>query len=102
MDKKPAAKPEQKESNYVETIRDGAVAANIFRGQSNDGFRYHYFRLSRSWKSTKQNTEGYSDRFFSRNTSGIEAVARQAAERCEQLDEPLQSQVDQPSTELMV
>ena len=91
MEKKTKERTAQKDSNYVETVRDGAIAANIFVGQSNDGFSYHYFRLSRAWKSTKQNSEGYSDRFFSRNAQAIAEVASRAATRCEQLDAELEA-----------
>lgn len=99
MDKKATTKAPAKESNYVETIREGAVAANIFRGQSNDGFSYHYFRLSRAWKSTKQNTEGYSDRFFSRNAPAMAQVAAQAALRCDELDAALERNLSPPEME---
>ena len=34
-------------SNYVQTIREGAIGANIFRGTTPDGHTYLYFEISR-------------------------------------------------------
>lgn len=89
MANKDKSKQDEKTSTHVDTVRVGAIAANIFRGQSQDGFDYHYFVLSRSWKSSKQGTEGYSNRYFPRNAEAIGEVAHLAAERCESLDEQL-------------
>ena len=79
----------EKRSDYIATVREGAIAANIFLGQTQDGLNYHYFLLSRSWKSTKTNKEGYSDRFFGRNAQTIGKVAELAAAKCEELDQDL-------------
>ena len=56
-------KKTQASSNYVTTIREGAIAANIFRGNTPDGHTYLYFELSRSWKAQSGNREGYSKKF---------------------------------------
>lgn len=90
MEQKKKVKSQQKDSSYVETIREGAIAANIFLGQANDGFSYHYYVLSRSWRSAKQSSEGYSNRFFPRNAEAIGSVAIKAAARCEELDASLE------------
>ncbi|WP_425395420.1 hypothetical protein [Aeoliella sp.] len=68
-----------KSNNYVTTIREGAIAANIFRGVTPDGHAYLYFSLSRSWKSANGNREGYSDRFYERNCESLQNVVTQAA-----------------------
>ena len=73
------SKDNSKHSNaYVTTIREGAIAANIFRGQSPDGHSYLYFALSRSWKSASGNREGYSDRFYDRNEEALSNVVAKA------------------------
>jgi hypothetical protein len=64
----------KKSNSYVTTIREGAVAANVFRGQTPDGHAYLYFSLSRSWKSAAGNREGYSDRFYDRNEEALQRV----------------------------
>jgi len=75
-----AAKDSKKANAYIKTIREGAIAANIFRGQTPDGHTYLYFSLSRSWKSANGNREGYSDRFYDRNE---EAILRVVAQACD-------------------
>ena len=75
----------QKRSEYLATIRDGAIAANVFRGQSQDGREYHYFSLSRSWKNA-QGEQGYSSKFFGKNTEALAKVIAEAATKCESLD----------------
>ena len=93
-----AKKPAQPASNYVTSIRDGgALAANIFRGNTADGHTYLYFELSRSWKSQSGNREGYSKKYYPRNVEAICKVAQLAAdwieEHPEAADGPLQEQV---------
>ena len=44
-------KKSQPASNYITTIRDGAIAGSIFRGNTPDGHTYLYFELSRAWKA---------------------------------------------------
>jgi len=76
--------PKKASSKYIETIRDGAVAANIFRGNTADGHTYLYFELSRSWKTTTGNREGYSKRFYERNSDALCTVIQQAQRWIEQ------------------
>lgn len=68
-------------ASYVETVRDGAIGAGIFKGQNN-----HYFALSRAWKSTQTEKSGYSSRFYPGNAEAIIKVVMQAADRCQELD----------------
>lgn len=90
----------EKTTDYVETVREGAVAANIFRGKTQDGLDYHYFKFSRAFKSAKQKDSAdftYSDRFFPRNSEAIAKVAVEAAEKCEQLDKELDAGSVEPA-----
>ena len=68
------------DSNYVKTIREGAVAANIFRGHTPDGHAYLYFELSRAWRTLSGNREGYSKKFYERNAEAIQRVVASAAQ----------------------
>ena len=79
-------------ADYVATVREGAIAANIFVGTTQDGLEYHYFRLSRAFKTAKQHKSdefSYSDRFFTRNVEAMQKVTALAAKRCEELDAEL-------------
>jgi hypothetical protein len=71
-------------SNYVKTIREGAIAANIFRGNTPDGHTYLYFELSRSWKALSGNREGYSKKFYDRNADALIRVVQEASAWIEQ------------------
>lgn len=73
-------KKNQASSNYVTTVREGAIAANIFRGNTPDGFTYLYFELSRSWKAQSSNREGYSKKFYGRNAEALKNVIDTASE----------------------
>jgi hypothetical protein len=66
-------------SNYITTIREGAIAAIIFRGTSADGHTYLYFELSRAWKSAAGKREGYSKKFYDRNAQALQRVITEAA-----------------------
>lgn len=71
---------------YVETFREGAIAANVFKGQSRDGKSYHYFNLSRSYKPDGQDDFSYSSSFFARNAEAMTKVVAEAAKKCKELD----------------
>ena len=58
----------------VTTIREGAVAATIWRRQSSAGMEYLDFSLSRSWKSKNGEKEGYSHNFFEANEKALVQV----------------------------
>ena len=74
----------------TETIREGAIAANIFVGTSKDGSQYHYFAISRSWKNA-EGKSGYSGSFYARNCEALNRVITSASQRIEELDGPSQN-----------
>lgn len=82
MNEKPEAK--KKKAAPAETpvhmIRDGAVAASIWRRQSPAGYVYFDFSLTRSWKSLSSGNTGYSKNFFARNQQELVTVIQQATE----------------------
>lgn len=61
-------------------IRDGGVAALIWRRESTTGFPYYEFSLSRSWKSVSSGKTGYSQNFFSRNEAQLVKVIELASQ----------------------
>ena len=81
VDREDTQETVKESSTYVETVREGAVGAGIFRGQSN-----HFFVLSRAWKSSKTDASGYSSGFFPGNAEAIGNVVKLAVERCRRLD----------------
>ena len=81
-----AKSPKEKTQDYVESIREGAIAANIFVATAQDGLTYHYFKISRAFKGPKSKSWQYSDRMFPRNAKAIAKVSLEAAKRCEELD----------------
>jgi hypothetical protein len=64
----------------VKVVRNGAIAASIWRRQTGTGFAYFDFSLSRSWKSTTSGKEGYSSNFFPQNDEALADVIRQASD----------------------
>jgi len=64
----------------VHIVRRGAIAASIWQRQTQTGFAYHEFTLSRSWKSKSGDREGYSQNFFSRNAPELLEVIDQASQ----------------------
>ena len=63
----------------MKVIRQGAIAASIWRRQTSTGFEYLDFSLSRSWKLKSGEKEGYSQSFFEGNE---EAIVEVVAEAC--------------------
>lgn len=61
------------------TIRHGAIAANIWLRQSQTGFAYYDYSISRSWKSTKAGKEGYSQNFFPDNKMQLLSCVTEAS-----------------------
>lgn len=65
-------------------IRDGGIAAMIWRRESATGFPYYEYSLSRSWKNQSGKT-GYSQNYFARNETQlvhvIELASRWISER---------------------
>lgn len=77
MNKKKKSTPS---SNYVTTIREGAIGANIFRGSTPDGHTYLYYELSRAWKTQSSGREGYSKKFSERNEEALIRVVTMASQ----------------------
>jgi hypothetical protein len=73
--KKPAAA-----ETPVHTVREGAVAASIWRRQSPSGYAYYDFSLARSWQSLSSGSTGYSRNFFSRNQEELMTVIDKASQ----------------------
>lgn len=63
----------------VKTVRQGAVAASIWRRQAQNGLEYFDFSLSRSWKAKTTGKEGYSPNFFLGNEQELSAVIKEAS-----------------------
>ena len=82
MSKKKPTSPTS--TNYVRTIREAAIAANIFRGSTPDGHTYLYYELSRAWKSQASGREGYSKKFYERNEEALIKVITLASRWIEQ------------------
>ena len=51
-----------------QVIRDGGIAAMIWRRESTTGFPYYEYSISRSWKNQAGKT-GYSQNYFSQKRS---------------------------------
>ncbi|WP_442483358.1 hypothetical protein [Aeoliella sp. SH292] len=58
-------------------IRDGGIAAMIWRRESTTGFPYYEYSISRSWKN-QAGRAGYSQNYFSRNEAQLINVIGQA------------------------
>ena len=93
-------KKTQATSNYVTTIREGAIAANIFRGNTPDGHTYLYFELSRSWKAQSGNREGYSKKFYDRNAEALQRVIADASAWIQQRPEAADGPVSESPSKL--
>lgn len=65
-------------SELAHTVRDGAIAANIWKRQSQTGFPYFEFSLSRSYKSVTSGKAGYRSNFFSKNEAQLMKVVTEA------------------------
>ena len=64
----------------IKTIRQGAIAANIWERQTPTGYGYLDFSISRSWKLKDGQREGYSSSFFETNETALLEVISKAAE----------------------
>jgi len=72
-------KPNAAESP-VHTIREGSVAASIWRRQSPSGYAYYDFSLARSWQSLSTGSAGSSRNFFARNREELVKVVDAATQ----------------------
>ncbi len=64
----------------LHTIREGSVAASIWRRQSPSGYSYYDYSLSRSWQSLSSGNTGSSKNFFARNQQELIKVIEQATQ----------------------
>lgn len=71
---------EKETKDPAHVVREGAIAASIWKRQGPSGFAYYDFTLSRSWKSASTERTGYSKNFFARNIEEIVSVSRKAAD----------------------
>lgn len=62
------------------TFRSGAIAASVWQRQTATGSVYFDFSLSRSWKSSTTDKEGYSTSFFPRNAEALADVIQRASD----------------------
>ncbi len=69
---------EREATDLVHTIREGAIAASIWKRQPPGGEPYYDFSLSRSWKSTTSGKSGYSRNFYARNRDEVVRVTEKA------------------------
>ena len=60
-----------------QVVREGGIAAMIWRRESTTGFPYYEYSISRSWKNQAGKT-GYSQNYFSRNEAQLVNVIGQA------------------------
>ncbi len=76
---KKAKTTDNKSNELAHTVRDGAIAANIWKRQSQTGFPYYEYSLSRSYKSVSSGKSGYTSNFFARNEAALLNVIQQAS-----------------------
>lgn len=76
--KKKTKETDAEGTDPVQVIRQGAIAASIWRRQSPSGFAYYDFSLSRSWKSQGTGKTGYSKSFFGANEKELVEVVQKA------------------------
>ena len=75
---------EKKKSNQTKqkpehTIRHGEVTASIYMRQSNCGYPYYDFALTRSWKSMTTGKEAHGTTFFVKNRQDLVKVINEAS-----------------------
>lgn len=64
----------------VHVIRQGAIAASIWKRQTtNGGHEYYDYSLSRSWKSVSTERTGYSTNFSDKNEKALVEVIQAAS-----------------------
>lgn len=63
----------------VHAIRRGETMASISLGQSNCGYVYFQFSLSRAWKSMSTGKEAHGNSFFDTNEEDLIQVIREAS-----------------------
>lgn len=93
--KKPATK-KLAGQKPIHTVREGAIAANIWKRTTQTGWDYFEYSLSRSWKSESTGKDGYSSNFHPRNQAALQdVIAKASAWITEQMAEPEEQSADQ-------
>jgi hypothetical protein len=72
--------------NLAGVVREGAIAASIWRRQSPSGYAYFDFSISRSWKSQSSGKTGYSQNFFTRHEQELLTVIGRVSEEIAKLE----------------
>ena len=80
MEKKELGTKSKKGTKPARTFRHGAIAAHVWLRQSQTGFVYYDYSISRSWKSTNAGKEGYSQNFFPDNKDAMVACVSEASQ----------------------
>ncbi len=80
------SQPESKKENLAGVVREGAIAASIWRRQSPSGYAYFDFSISRSWKSQSSGKTGYSQNFFARHEQELLTVIERVSEEIAKLE----------------
>ncbi len=60
-------------------VRQGAIAASIWKRQTSSGHTYYDYSLSRSWKSKSSERTGYSTNFSEKNEKALVEVVQAAS-----------------------
>lgn len=63
----------------VHVVRQGAIAASIWKRQTGTGYSYYDFSLSRSWKSASTERTGYSTNYSDKNEQALIQVIQAAS-----------------------
>ena len=79
IETKKKEKADAAKSGPEQVIRDGGIAAMIWRRESTTGFPYYEYSISRSWKNQAGKT-GYSQNYFGRNEAQLINVIGQATQ----------------------
>lgn len=79
----------------LHVIRDGGIAAMIWRRESTTGFPYYEYSISRSWKNQSGKT-GYSQNYFGRNEAQLVNVIGQATKWITEIE--AKDQADKPES----
>lgn len=89
-------KPTSAKQTPVHVIRCGEVAASIYVRQSNAGYAYFDFVLSRCWTSMASGKEAHGNSFFDRNEQDLTCAIHEATDWIRSKLQP--SLGDQPLT----
>ncbi len=78
-------------------IRNGAIAASVWKRETPEGDEYFDYSISRAWKSKSGDQKGYSSNFFANNEDAIVAVIVKASRFIRENSSGDKSVVDSPA-----